>query len=424
MKNSFCLIVLFCTAFIVNGQTTNVLFIGNSYTFVNNLPQTLADIALSKGDSLVYDMNTPGGYTFNLHTTNTTTLSKINSQPWDFVVLQEQSQLPSFDPIQVATDVFPFARHLDSLILENDSCTETVFYMTWGRKNGDLSNCSVYPPVCTYSGMQQRLRESYLEMAQNNHASVSPVGIAWKYIVDNYPAINLYQTDESHPSVHGTYLAACVFYSTLFHKSAIGSSYLLPGISPSDGLILQTIGSLTVLDSLSMWQSNGDIPIADFSFLASGNIVQFNNASQNATAYNWDFGDGSVSMQSDPQHVYGSNGQYIVTLTSSTLCSSISIVDTITITTADIHGNGTKFYIDIYPNPIENELFVDFNNYIFENIELELYNSNGQLILKTKHEASSSLRENFECVAPGLYLVVLYTDGNRILNKKIIVKAK
>jgi hypothetical protein len=149
MKNSFCLIVLFCTAFIVNGQTTNVLFIGNSYTFVNNLPQTLTDIALSKGDTLMYDISTPGGYTLNLHTTNATTLSKINSQAWDFVVLQEQSQLPSFSPVQVATDVFPFARHLDSLILVNDSCTETVFYMTWGRKNGDLSNCAVYPPVCT-----------------------------------------------------------------------------------------------------------------------------------------------------------------------------------------------------------------------------------------------------------------------------------
>ncbi|MBK9318567.1 MAG: hypothetical protein IPM91_06900 [Bacteroidetes bacterium] len=135
----------------VISQQTKILFIGNSYTASNNLPQLFTDLALSMGDTVFVDSNTPGGYTFQGHTTNATTLAKINTQPWDFVFLQEQSQLPSFSPPQVAVDVYPYARMLDSLIYVNDSCTETVFYMTWGRKYGDAGNCANWPPVCTFT---------------------------------------------------------------------------------------------------------------------------------------------------------------------------------------------------------------------------------------------------------------------------------
>src|SRR5690606_33483657 len=113
------------------------------------------------------------------HSTNSTSISKINAQPWDIVVLQEQSQRPAFHPGQVATVTYPFARKLDTLIRNNRACTETMFFMTWGYKNGDATNCAVYPPICTYEGMQQRLRESYLQMAQDNKGIVSPVGVAW-----------------------------------------------------------------------------------------------------------------------------------------------------------------------------------------------------------------------------------------------------
>ena len=65
--------------------------------------------------------------------------SRIRSGSWDFVVLQEQSQLPSFPIEQVTAEVFPYARYLDSVIKAHNSCAQTIFYMTWGRKNGDFS---------------------------------------------------------------------------------------------------------------------------------------------------------------------------------------------------------------------------------------------------------------------------------------------
>ena len=94
------------------GQSYDVLFIGNSYTYANNMPQMVSDIALSFGDTLNFESSTPGGATFNVHSTNTNTLNKLSQLPWDYIVLQAQSQEPSFSPAQVANDVFPYAQIL------------------------------------------------------------------------------------------------------------------------------------------------------------------------------------------------------------------------------------------------------------------------------------------------------------------------
>ena len=76
MKKIFSLLLLLISFQKISAQTKSVLFIGNSYTSVNNLPLTVKQLALSKGDSLFVDSNAPGGYTFQQHTTNATTLSK------------------------------------------------------------------------------------------------------------------------------------------------------------------------------------------------------------------------------------------------------------------------------------------------------------------------------------------------------------
>ena len=95
------------------------------------------------------------------HSTNNNTIQLISNGNWDYVVLQEQSQFPSFPLWQVEQDVFPYASELNQLIKENNICAETVFFMTWGREEGDQSNCLNWPPVCTYEGMDDLIRERY-----------------------------------------------------------------------------------------------------------------------------------------------------------------------------------------------------------------------------------------------------------------------
>ena len=197
-------------------QTKSILFIGNSYTYYNNgVDQMLKNIALAEGDTLETEAFTVGAAKFSDFCNNPETFTRIRSRAWDYVVLQEQSQLPAFSPSQVEAECYPYAKQLCDSIRANDSCTQILFFMTWGRENGDQDNCVYYEPLCTYEGMQQRLRESYVQMADDNNAIVVPVGLAWKYVRDNYPEINLYQSDGSHPTVEGTYLAAMTFYEAI-----------------------------------------------------------------------------------------------------------------------------------------------------------------------------------------------------------------
>lgn len=118
----------------------------------------VAEIASSLEDTLVFDDNLMGGATLEDHTENATSLSKIASQAWDYVVLQEQSLMPSFPQSQVETMVYPFAEILCDSIFANDSCSIPLFFMTWGRENGDQTNCEYYEPLCTYEGMQLELK--------------------------------------------------------------------------------------------------------------------------------------------------------------------------------------------------------------------------------------------------------------------------
>ena len=321
MRNLFFYIILFITNF-TYAQSYDVLFIGNSYTYYNNLPEMISNIANDLGDTVNYDQNTPGGTSLYAHSQNQTTINKINQQNWDFVVLQDQSQRPSLSPSYVAASVYPYATQLVNLINSNYICSEPVFYMTWGRKYGDQTNCQSYPPVCTFLGMQERLRDSYLTMGLDNNASVSPVGIAFKNSISLDSTIDLYTSDNSHPSIYGSYLAACTFYSTIFKKSSVGCAYKPNAINQSDALFLQQVASSTVLDSMFVW----NIFQAQFDFNQNGNVFDFINKSSNFENCIWDFGDGNQSTDFNPTHTYLQNGVYDVILTIQTNSGCLSEV--------------------------------------------------------------------------------------------------
>ncbi len=214
-----------------------VLFLGNSYTYVNDLPGKLIALARSLGDTVTTDASAKGGYRFMNHTKDTESLAKIKARPWDFVVLQEQSQCPGFDDWQIEREVAPYAVQLDELIHAASPRAQTVFFAAWGRKNGDQDNCKSIPGVCTYESQQQRITKTYELLAARTSALLAPIGAAWSRIRQSHPEIELYQPDGSHPSEAGTYLAACVFYAALFRKGALGASPL--GLDPAVARILQ-----------------------------------------------------------------------------------------------------------------------------------------------------------------------------------------
>lgn len=316
------------------------------------MPLIVQSIASALGDTLIYDESDPGGYTLAMHSTYAPTISKIFSQPWDLVVLQEQSQLPAFPPAEVDTEVYPYAHRLDSMIHANDTCTQTVFLMTWGHANGDPMNCATYPVICTYAGMQERLRESYLQMTQDNSAIVAPVGMAWKFVMDSIPSIWLYQSDSSHASVPGSYLEACVMYSTIFHRHTYGCSYT-DGLTTVVAQTLQQVSDRVVFDSLWQWQHYGHYPYAGFKNSISGTTATLTEQSPVPANDYWRFGDLVTDTASDPVHTYTSNGTYVIKHTASNSCFSETLTDTIHIGTTNvsqIKERATEFLVQQHGN--------------------------------------------------------------------------
>ena len=253
MKRIFTITLILISAHVCMAQemTKKVLFIGNSYTEVNNLPGMVQRVAESVGDRIDYQSNTPGGCTFQQHCGNQS-MTLIQQGGWDVVVLQEQSQLPSFPQSQVEQECFPNAEQLINAVYTANPDGEAMLYMTWGRENGDRDNAQNFPVLGTYEGMDSMLYERYLYMARTYDASVCPVGRVWRYLRTNNRDIQLYNPDGSHPSVAGTYAAACAFYTMIFHKSPLLISYS-PEIEEPHARAIREAVQTVVFDTLSFW---------------------------------------------------------------------------------------------------------------------------------------------------------------------------
>jgi len=414
LKKILFFIVLFFFAAFLNAQVRKeVLFIGNSYTYVNDLPGLIADIAHSKGDTLFYDSNTPGGYTFQQHSTDPLTISKIKSNKWDYVILQEQSQRPSFPPEQVRLLVYPYADTLNRFIKTNDTCSAALFYMTWGRKNGDPEYCPVYPPVCTFEGMQSRLRQSYLEMTQMFNAQVAPVGIVWKLTRELHPEIELYEPDGSHPNLAGSYLAACTFYASLFHKSPV-NAYIPPGLNLNNAHIIQNYAHSVVFDSLFTWNIDTATTNAAFTYTAlQYGSVQFINKSRNANAYYWDFGDGNFSTEINPIHTYQFCGtSYLVLLKAFNGCQSDMFQSEVLVPCYGINECSTAKYFALFPNPAKNIINIHFyNEESNKNARLILYDCYGKLVFSYDNLTYKKNTLFLPELDDGIYFIQLVLKG-------------
>jgi len=299
---------------------THVLFLGNSYTGVNDLPSLVKQVALSAGDTFVVESRTPGGRQIKQHAQDPLVYSMLRSKKWDYVVIQCQSQEPSLFPGYVNANVFPYAKALCDSIRNIDSCTVPIFYMTWGRKNGDAQNCSNWPPSCTYKGMDSILYMNYQKMGKDNNAEVSPVGAVWHRLRDS-TNLELYRPDGSHPSYIGSMAAAYTFYTAITRKSPRKSSYQI-GLKPSEAEAIQTAVEEVLYNRLDTFNIGvGDLK-TDFTYEQDECSFVFLGKS-GFDSYLWDFGDGTASNAPSRSKTF-QPGTYWVKLTT-TRCGKTSI---------------------------------------------------------------------------------------------------
>lgn len=193
-----------------NKKSISVLFIGNSLSF--GLPNELKKIAHDNGVNVDAAAQARSGWNLKRHSKNAETLRALRAKPWDIVVLQEQSRMPS-QPIKRRTHMVPAVREL---VREARAIgAMPVLYQTWGYREGDKQRWRD-----DFFAMNQRLREGYHATAHAEGLSVVPVGDAWESEMAKGRGARLFMPDGLHPSRNGVRLNARVFYETFFATQA------------------------------------------------------------------------------------------------------------------------------------------------------------------------------------------------------------
>ncbi|WP_278379467.1 PKD domain-containing protein [Chryseobacterium arthrosphaerae] len=417
MKKTLLFLFLITFSFAVCQTSRRVFFIGNSYTNVNNLPGLIKNVADSAGDILEHQSQTPGGATLQSHI-NSTTVATLNQGNWDYVVLQEQSQLPSFPEQVVQSQVYPYAAQLSDLIKTTNPCGNVIFYMTWGRKNGDDTRCNAQPEVCTYEGMDNLVYQRYVEMAQANEALLSPVGKVWRSIRQQDPSLELYDPDQSHPSYLGSMAAAYTFYTIIFKKDPTLASYI-GNLAPAQAQLIKNIVKAEVYNTLDTWNAVSNDVHSRFVYQHTGNsAIQFTSKTPNATTYLWDFGDGNTSVQQNPLHTYNLPGDYDVKLTTDACGSNTTKTKRVTVSNLSIKEVTPEDLVQVYPNPAQSIINISTK----KNIEvLSFTDSNGRIIPHTMNKTDSGYTIPLHHLPSGIYLLH-YKTGEKELIKKIIKK--
>jgi len=397
-------------------DTLRVLFLGNSYTQAYNLPQMVASLSAASGTPMITDSNLPGGFTLSGHAADATSLTKIRQGNWDYVVLQEQSQVPTVDYYRYNL-MYPGAQELHDSIALYNPCATLVTFMTWGRRFGGQqclgSDCS--PVFIDFNHMQDSLRSAYEEVADLIGARCAPVGIAWKNVLADTSLV-LHSSDNSHPGQEGSYLAACVIYSSISHAASSGLSYT-GGLPPSTGLYLQQQADLTVFNSASDWNLFIDQPIADFNYSITGNDVYFTDLStgMSGMTHQWDFGDGNTATGiSSPQHTYVTGGNYTVTLIVERCGQQDTASYVITISPSSIDELKEK-ELFIYPVPCEDWLSIQLPENYTDNY-FRIMDIHGKVI------QSGMLSKNFEKIRvtellSGIYFLEIENRRARFIRR-------
>lgn len=217
-------------------DSLKVLFVGNSYTYVENLPQLVSLMSEGTKTKLITRKSTVGGAYLSEHWKSERglkTREMISKGKFDIVVLQDNSMATIQQPDSTAK----YARLLCRMIRESGA--KPYLYMTWARER-----------VPQY---QQEISAVYTRIAAENNATLVPVGKAWELARQLRPTINLFNPDGSHPSALGALLSAYVFTSVLTGdmpasiptefsiKDSDGESVQLNGIDNLDAVFFQKV---------------------------------------------------------------------------------------------------------------------------------------------------------------------------------------
>ncbi|WP_427896265.1 SGNH/GDSL hydrolase family protein [Kribbella sp. GL6] len=196
-----------------------ILFVGNSFTSNNNLPKLLKDLAGARGIEVEHRIISVGGASLRQHLNAGKALDAIANGGYDVVVLQEQSTLPIKSPDRFRASARDFHEAIAA------AGARTAFYLTWARSNAPET--------------QQALTDAYAGAAAELGGTLIPVGMVWERFLAAHDKPVLHESDNSHPTLAGSYLGACVFLIALLEADPVGIDVPVKGLDAETAALVQ-----------------------------------------------------------------------------------------------------------------------------------------------------------------------------------------
>ena len=199
-------------------EDLEILMIGNSFTNYNCLTDLLEIMIKTEGINVKITKYAYGGqYLYNYcdveeGTYHNGLMKLLSTHTYDIMFLQEQSNAPALSRPLFYSATRELCSYIDPIK------TKVIMYQTWSYRNG-------YSGMDYYE-MSQKLAAGYEAIAEELNLQISRVGTAFYYMYTDHREINLNkESDGSHPSSIGTYLAALVHYATIYGRSPVGIKY-------------------------------------------------------------------------------------------------------------------------------------------------------------------------------------------------------
>lgn len=204
------LVALFLSAFARPVPSPpRVLFVGNSLTYVNDLPGMVARISATLGTPVETHSVVHPDYGLEDHWNDGVVQRMLADQRWDIVVLQQgPSSLP-----ESGTNLVEFAGRFARLIRARGACP--AVYMVWAE--------------AAYPRSFDAVRDHHRQAADSAHAQFLPAGEAWRAAWRRDPAFAFYSPDGLHPTPLGTYVAALTITAALTGRSPLGDTTSVAG---------------------------------------------------------------------------------------------------------------------------------------------------------------------------------------------------
>lgn len=396
-------------------DTTKILFIGNSFTFFNNMPQMVQNLAGAAQKPVLIGMHTPGGVSVGdiaqgnmAHMNNPALFSLIRTEKWDFAVLQDNQGRFILDSAVFSPASLVVQGHLNIMdsVKANNSCAKMVLFGGWAFKNG-------LPPYGnTGTELIKKIMVNYRVLNDTMKEVIAPIGEAWIKAIDHLPAVNLWDADDAHPSYEGSFLTASAIFSTIFNLPAETLAY--------NG----TLSPLTA-GTLRAFADSAVFTAAYHARYNLGAVKKINPQQQNGqlmvpgsfAGYQW-YKD-NVPVGSQPVQNLSGNGDYWALLRENDGCLvKTCVYHERNNTATGVSVNGLSGALRVYPNPVTGgEITIAYNEPA-QLLNIRLVNMTGLTEKITLERSGDEIHLLTAGLTPGCYVLMIATQ-NGVEYKKI-----